>query len=94
MTTATAETDIALIAVGTPSADDGSVNVHGVEQVVRSIGTAVRLAAKPYRIVIRSTLLPGILEDQLKPALEEAAGRQLGPTWDWRITGFSARVRR
>ena len=39
------DSDMALIAVGTPSAEDGSVNVTGVEMVVRSIGAArVRLS--------------------------------------------------
>ena len=72
------QTDLALIAVGTPSSDDGSVSAHAVERVVHAIGEAVRNAAKPYRIVIRSTLLPGILEDRLLPALENAAGRPVG----------------
>jgi GDP-mannose 6-dehydrogenase len=76
---AIAETDTALIAVGTPSADDGSVSVDGVEQVVRSIGRAIRAAGKAYRVVVRSTLLPGILEDRLRPALEQEAGRETGP---------------
>jgi GDP-mannose 6-dehydrogenase len=76
---AVAATDLALVAVGTPSADDGSVSAEGVEKVVRVIGAAVRATGKPYRIVVRSTLLPGILEDRLRPALERAAGRPLGP---------------
>ena len=76
---AVANTELALIAVGTPSADDGSVSVEGVEKVVRAIGAAIHLANKPYGVVIRSTLLPGILEERLRPALEQAAGRRIGP---------------
>ena len=76
---AVASSDLALVAVGTPSADDGSVSVDGVEKVIRSIGEAVKAVGKVYRIVIRSTLLPGILEDRLRPALEEAAERKIGP---------------
>lgn len=71
-------TGMALIAVGTPSADDGSVTTSGVEAVVRSIGAALRKSPKPYHIVVRSTLLPGILEDRLRPALDEAAGASAG----------------
>jgi GDP-mannose 6-dehydrogenase len=71
-------TDMALIAVGTPSADDGSVSVAGVEKVIRVIGSAVAASGKAYRIVVRSTLLPGILEERLRPALEQAADRKLG----------------
>lgn len=76
---AVAGSDIALIAVGTPSADDGSVTASGVERVVRSIGRSVRAKGKAYRVVIRSTLLPGILEERLRPALEQEAGRPIGP---------------
>lgn len=76
---AIANTDLALIAVGTPSADDGSVSTDTVEKVVRAIGKGVKEAGKPYRVVVRSTLLPGILEDRLKPIFEEAAGRPVGP---------------
>lgn len=76
---AVAESELALIAVGTPSADDGSVNAEGVERVVRSIGRAVKVIGKPYRLVVRSTLLPGILEDRLRPALEREVGRRVGP---------------
>ena len=39
----------------------------------------MKAVGKVYRIVIRSTLLPGILEDRLRPALEEAAERKIGP---------------
>ncbi|MBS0260686.1 MAG: UDP-glucose/GDP-mannose dehydrogenase family protein, partial [Planctomycetes bacterium] len=69
VTEAVAKTDIALIAVGTPSASDGSVALAGVEAVVRSIGKAIHAAPKPYCVVIRSTLLPGILEEKLAPVL-------------------------
>jgi GDP-mannose 6-dehydrogenase len=66
--------EMALIAVGTPSAEDGSVTIGGVEMVVRSIATALRENPKPYRVVVRSTLLPGILEEKLSPALFDELG--------------------
>ncbi|MBY0459078.1 MAG: nucleotide sugar dehydrogenase, partial [Gemmataceae bacterium] len=75
---AVANSETALIAVGTPSADDGSVSADGVVQVIRRIGETLRGAGKPYRVVVRSTLLPGILESRLRPALEEASGRKVG----------------
>ena len=76
---AVAESDIALVAVGTPSGADGSVSVAGVEEVVRSIGESLRVARKGYHVVLRSTLLPGILEERLRPFLEKAAGQKTGP---------------
>lgn len=70
--------DVALIAVGTPSADDGSVNYRTVKRVIESIGQTLRGSEKKYTVVVRSTLLPGVLEEVLAPALAEAADCKLG----------------
>ncbi len=75
-TEAIAGSDIALIAVGTPSAEDGSVTVHILEAVIAEIGRALRASPKPYHVVIRSTLLPGLLETRMKQVLLEALGRE------------------
>ena len=75
---AVGESEIALVAVGTPSAGDGSVQTGAVERVVESIGKALRGSDRPYTVVIRSTLLPGILEERLAPLLEDAAGCAAG----------------
>lgn len=74
------ESDMALIAVGTPSASDGSVETGALERVMRNLGQALHGIDRPYRVVVRSTLLPGILEERLAPVLEEAAGCQIGQT--------------
>lgn len=66
--------DLALIAVGTPSADSGAVDTRAVESVLRALGTHLRRSARPYTVVLRSTLLPGILEQRLTPVLRDAAG--------------------
>ncbi|MFH1919985.1 MAG: nucleotide sugar dehydrogenase [Planctomycetota bacterium] len=70
--------EMALVAVGTPSAADGSVESHAVERVVQTIGRELRGTDRRYAVVVRSTLLPGILEQRLAPLLEEAADCQLG----------------
>ncbi|MEM7479274.1 MAG: 2-dehydropantoate 2-reductase N-terminal domain-containing protein, partial [Planctomycetota bacterium] len=59
---AVAESDVALIAVGTPSSADGSVNFEVVKRVTASIGSCLRSLERPYTVVVRSTLLPGVLE--------------------------------
>ena len=71
-------TDMALVAVGTPSGPDGSVSIGGVERVIASIGRALRGTDRSYTVVVRSTLLPGILEERLGPLLAEASGREVG----------------
>lgn len=70
--------EIGLITVGTPSDDNGDVSTRAVEQVVAAIGRTLRQSAQDFTIVVRSTLLPGILEERLAPMLQEAAGRPLG----------------
>lgn len=72
------DSEAALITVGTPSEEDGSVCSEGVEIVVKDIGNVLRRSRHAYTIVVRSTLLPGILEERLMPLLEEAAGESLG----------------
>jgi len=75
---AVADSRVALICVGTPSGADGAVSSTAVERVVEAIGLALRDGQRDYTIVVRSTLLPGILEETLAPRLVEAAGRELG----------------
>ncbi len=76
---AVAETDMAMICVGTPSARCGAVSTDAVRRVVQQIGDALRDVSRPYSVVVRSTLLPNILEDEIAPLLAAHAGRPLGP---------------
>jgi GDP-mannose 6-dehydrogenase len=76
--TAVTASEIALIAVGTPSADDGSVDYRTVRKVIEQLGRCLRDTDRTYTVIVRSTLLPGVLEDVLEPALAEAAGCEIG----------------
>lgn len=70
--------EIALVAVGTPSNPDGEVDTQAVERVVTAIGEALRETERDYCVVIRSTLLPGLLEERVGPALAAASSCRLG----------------
>lgn len=76
--TAVFESDISLICVGTPSNPNGSLNLDYVENVIREVGTA--LAQKPgyHVIVVRSTVLPGTVQERLLPCLERFSGKKAG----------------
>src|SRR3989442_695978 len=74
---AVAETDAALICVGTPSRSDGSLDVSAVEHVAHGIGRALRHRASAYTVILRSTVLPGTTERVLVPALSDGAGHPL-----------------
>lgn len=76
--TAVLDSDVSLICVGTPSNGNGNLKFDYIENVCREIGAA--LADKPdqHTIVVRSTVLPGTIEERLIPILEQQSGRRAG----------------
>ncbi len=75
---AVAQSEMALICVGTPSQRNGSLYLGFVERVCRQIGEALAEYEEPYTVVVRSTVLPGTCEDLVIPALESASGKKHG----------------
>lgn len=71
-------TEASFVAVGTPSAPDGSVGLSYVEAVCRNIGAALRNKTAFHSVVIRSTIVPGSTETTCIPALEGASGKVAG----------------
>ena len=61
--------DLALICVGTPSRDNGQLDVDAIRRVAEGIGHRLRQHPRPYTVVLRSTVLPGTTESVLEPAL-------------------------
>jgi GDP-mannose 6-dehydrogenase len=72
-TTSTSEgvagSDLALICVGTPSRDNGQLDVDAIRRVAESIGYQLRQHSRPYTVILRSTVLPGTTESVLVPVL-------------------------
>jgi GDP-mannose 6-dehydrogenase len=66
---AVAESELALICVGTPSRDNGQLDVEAVRRVAEQVGHCLRCQPKTYAVVLRSTVLPGTTESMLVPAL-------------------------
>jgi GDP-mannose 6-dehydrogenase len=73
---AIAEADVALICVGTPSLENGSLNLSYVERVCGEIGKAIKIKSGYTIVVIRSTILPGVAQNRLIPIIEEESGKQ------------------
>ena len=70
--------DASFIAVGTPSAPDGSVGLKYVTAVCEDIGRALANKVGPHSVVIRSTIVPGSCEGTCIPTLEKASGKVAG----------------
>jgi GDP-mannose 6-dehydrogenase len=76
--TAVHKSDVSLICVGTPSNDNGSLKTAYVENVCRELGTALAQKGRYHVVVIRSTVLPGTVEDRLIPLIEQFSGLHAG----------------
>ena len=70
--------DIVLVCVGTPSAEDGSLDLGHVKRACAEVGAALRGAGRFVTVVMRSTMLPGSVLDELAPVLERSSGGKAG----------------
>jgi GDP-mannose 6-dehydrogenase len=75
---AVAGSSLSLVCVGTPSRPDGSINLDNILQVCEEIGTALRVKDEFHVVMIRSTVLPGVMRDLIHPLLERVSGKKVG----------------
>lgn len=79
---AVASSDISFVCVGTPSAVNGSLDLHYVRSVCREIGAALKDLDRPHAVVIRSTILPGTMHSVVLPLLCQASDREPGKDFE------------
>jgi GDP-mannose 6-dehydrogenase len=72
------DTEISLVCVGTPSAANGSQDQGAILRLAESMGEALADKASPHVVVFRSTLVPGTVEDVLRPIIERRSGKRDG----------------
>jgi GDP-mannose 6-dehydrogenase len=70
--------DISLVCVGTPSAPNGSQDQGAVLRLAGQMGRALARKGRPHVVVFRSTLVPGTVEDVLRPIVERESGGRDG----------------
>jgi GDP-mannose 6-dehydrogenase len=70
--------EISLVCVGTPSAANGSQDQSAILRLAREIGRALKDKDAPHVVVFRSTVVPGTVEDVLRPIVEDESGKKDG----------------
>jgi GDP-mannose 6-dehydrogenase len=76
--TAIAETDMAFVCVGTPSLSNGNIDLKFVRRVAEHIGSGLSEKKGRFTVVVRSTVLPGTVEEIVIPILEATSGHKAG----------------
>ena len=77
LTQAVLDSDITLIAVGTPFNGE-TIDLTAVLRATGQIGAALKLKSSYHVVVVKSTVVPGTTDSQVLPALEDASGKRAG----------------
>lgn len=72
------ESDLAIVCVGTPSQDNGYIDLRSVFGVCQQIGHALASKQEYFSVVIRSTVIPGTMVGTVIPTLESCSGKKAG----------------
>ena len=72
------ESDISFITVGTPSREDGSIDLRFIETAAREIGENLRRKRSYHLVVVKSTVIPGTTNNLVKPIIAKHSGREVG----------------
>ncbi|MBO8183459.1 MAG: UDP-glucose/GDP-mannose dehydrogenase family protein [Archaeoglobus sp.] len=65
------ESEVIFICVGTPSKNDGSIDLNFIKEAAKEVGKFL----EDQIVVVKSTVLPDTTENILKPILEKESGR-------------------
>lgn len=71
------KSEVIIIAVGTPTVNN-KIDLTSVKKVARQIGTALGKTNRYHLIAVKSTVLPGVTEEVIKPILEKYSGKIIG----------------
>lgn len=71
---AIANSDITFVIVPTPSGPSGGFSLKYVLHAVENIGRAIRLKRDRHLVVVTSTVMPGSMDNDIRPTLETSTG--------------------
>jgi GDP-mannose 6-dehydrogenase len=71
-------TDVTFVCVGTPSSEDGSVNLGALKAVARDMGLCLKAMDRYHLVVVRSTIPAGTTRTVFLPEVERISGKKVG----------------
>lgn len=71
-------TDLSFVCVGTPAMTNGSQDLRAILRLAEEIGKALKNKHGFHTIVIRSTVLPGTVENKIEPVIEQFSEKKSG----------------
>lgn len=70
--------DLTIIAVGTPFAGD-EIDLRFIREAASQIGAVLKEKPTYHVVLVKSTVVPGTTDDVVRPLLEKASGKKAGP---------------
>ncbi len=70
--------DVSLVCIGTPGNHNGSLDLTHIKRACQQIGEAIGEKGRYHVVVMRSTMLPGTIEQTVIPTLEVYSGKRAG----------------
>ncbi len=68
------QSDITFITVGTPSREDGSIDLKYIVEASKMIGSAIKKKGGYHTVVVKSTVVPGTTSGLIKETIQEYSG--------------------
>jgi UDPglucose 6-dehydrogenase len=73
-----ADTTTTFLTVGTPSQQDGSIDLSYVKNATEDLGNALREKRGYHLVAVKSTVVPGTTNGTVKRILEQSSGKNVG----------------